>query len=124
MASINSIDELKRIQAASQENGKNVTNYSEWLQILTELNSAGIKPTGDFNSDKQLLAQITQQKQDQTQQMQDIPQVTQNKRIQPQHNDMNKMDFKTANDEEQRIKAEVANQTSSKILENYNRYLI
>lgn len=124
MASINSIEELEKVRKLSEENGKSVVNYAEWAKILTELNNAGAKPTGDFNSDKQLLAQITQQKQDQTEQMQDIPQVYQNKNTQTQHNDVSKMDFKTANDEEQRIKAEVANQTSSKILENYNRYLI
>ncbi len=124
MAQINSIEELRRAQAAGNANGQSVTNYAEWMKILIELNEAGIKPTGNFDLDRKLRDQYTQQKQNQVQDLidQNIPQIDANKKIQPQHNEMAKIDSKTVNDEEQRIKAEVANQTSSTANGDYWKY--
>ena len=51
---IKSIDELRKAQAAAQAQGTNITNYSQWEQILEDLETAGVQSTGTFAGDLQL----------------------------------------------------------------------
>ena len=55
---IKSLEELERAQAAAQAQGTTVVNYNEWNQILKDLEEAGVKSTGDFNSDKAKVEEI------------------------------------------------------------------
>ena len=51
---INSVDELRKAQAAAQAQGTSITNYNQWEQILEDLQTAGIESTGSFSGDVQL----------------------------------------------------------------------
>ena len=47
---IKSVDELRKAQAAAQAQGTSITNYSQWEQILEDLDTVGIQSTGDRKS--------------------------------------------------------------------------
>ena len=43
---VNSIEELEQLKAAAASQGTTVPNYSEWSQIMQELNELGVETTG------------------------------------------------------------------------------
>ena len=117
--SINSIEELRRAQAAAQANGGSVTNYEEWATILEDFNVAGVQSTGNFSSDVRLHNQLMAMIQENVNN-DEIAQVQKN--VKPEHQEIDKTDYKTARDSEQTIKANIANSVSSSIMADYNKY--
>ena len=116
---ITSIEELRRAQAAAQQQGTSITNYSEWESILEDFDIAGIQSTGTYAGDVKLHNQIIAQVQDM------IAEVTEEQKVQqgqPQNNDLTKTDQKTTQDKEQVVKANVVNATSSTIMADYMKY--
>ncbi len=117
--SITSIDELKKAQAAAQAQGTSITNYNDWENILEDFDVAGIQSTGTYAGDVKLHSQIINQVQDMIEQAQEEQQVQQ---LQPNNDDLSKLDNKTSQDSEQTIKANVVNATSSTIMADYMKY--
>ena len=116
---ITSIEELKKAQAAAQAQGTSITNYEQWASILEDFDVAGIQSTGNFSSDVRLHSRLMAQVQEVVNQM-EVEQVQKN--IKPEHNEIDKTDYKTAKDSEQTIKASIVNATSSAIMADYMKY--
>ena len=114
---INSIDELRKAQAAAQAQGTSITNYEEWAQILEDFDTAGIQSTGTYSGDVRLHEQVIKQIQDMVETIQEENQQDQMK---AQNNENIKTEYKS--DKEQVIKANVANGTSSVIMADYIKY--
>ncbi len=114
---INSIDELRKAQAAAQAQGTSITNYEEWAQILEDFDTAGIQSTGSYAGDVRLHEQVIKQIQDMVEELQVEQQQDQMK---AQNNENVKTDYKS--DKEQVLKANVANGTSSVIMADYMKY--
>lgn len=116
---IKSIDELRKAQAAAQAQGTSITNYSQWEQILEDLETAGIESTGSYSGDVQLHSQVMQQIEKMVEQVQE---AQKQQEINPQNEEASKIDNKTGQDKEQIVKANVANGVSSDIMANYMKY--
>ena len=116
---ISSIEELKRAQAAAQQQGTSITNYSEWESILEDFDIAGIQSTGTYAGDVKLHNQIMAQVEDM---IAETVEEQNAQKVQPQHNELSKTDQKTAQDKEQVVKANVVNATSSTIMADYMKY--
>lgn len=116
---IKSIDELRKAQAAAQAQGSNITNYSQWEQILENFELAGIQSTGTFDGDVRLHSQVMAQIEAFIEEAQE---VQKQQEINPKNNETAKVDSQTASDKEQVIKANVANSTSSVIMADYMKY--
>ena len=116
---ITSIEELRKAQAAAQEAGTSITNYEEWENILEDLDIAGVQSTGTYAGDVKLHSQIVAQVQEMIQEAQEAQAQEQQ---QVQNNDFNKTDYKTSQDKEQTVKANVVNATSSMIMADYMKY--
>ena len=116
---IKSSDELKKAQAAAQAQGTTLTNYSQWEQILEDLDSAGIESTGNFEGDLKLHSQVMAKIEkfiEETQEAQKKQEAN------PKNNEISKIDNQTSQDKDQVVKANVANGTSSMILSDYMKY--
>ncbi|MBP3846287.1 hypothetical protein J6I39_00910 [bacterium] len=116
---ITSIEELRRAQAAAQEQGTSITNYSQWESILEDFDIAGIQSTGTYAGDVKLHNQIMAQVQDM---IAEVTEEQKTQQAQPQNNDLTKTDQKTTQDKEQVVKANVVNATSSTIMADYMKY--
>ena len=116
---INSIEELRKAQAAAQAQGSSITNYEQWADILEDFSVAGIQSTGNFSSDVRLHNQLMYMLQ---QDVNKTEQEESQKNIKPEHNEIDKTDYKTARDSEQTIKANVANSVSSTAMADYMKY--
>ena len=116
---IKSIDELRKAQAASQMQGMSVANYSQWEQILEDLETAGIQSTGSYEGDVKLHEQVIEKIEAYIQETQE---AQRQQEMKAQNNDVTKVDEKTSNDSEQGLKANVANATSSVIMADYMKY--
>ena len=116
---ITSIEELRRAQAAAQEQGTSITNYSQWESILEDFDIAGIQSTGTYAGDVKLYNQIIAQVQEM---IAEAAEEQKTQQIQPQNNDLTKTDQKTTQDKEQVVKANVVNATSSTIMADYMKY--
>ncbi|MBO6257303.1 hypothetical protein J6N69_04645 [bacterium] len=116
---ITSIEELRRAQAAAQEQGTSITNYSQWESILEDFDIAGIQSTGTYAGDVKLHNQIMAQVQDM---IAEVTEEQKTQQTQPQNNDLTKTDQKTTQDKEQVVKANVVNATSSTIMADYMKY--
>ena len=88
---ITSIEELRRAQAAAQEQGTSITNYSQWESILEDFDIAGIQSTGTYAGDVKLHNQIIAQVQEMIAEAAEEQKAQQ---IQPQNNDLTKTDQK------------------------------
>ena len=113
---VNSIDELERMQAVAGTQGATVPNYHEWSQIMADLEEAGVSSTGSYQGDKALHTEIINTVEDHIEQTQ-IKETQQQQEIQ-QEQPKNISET----DNEQAIKATVANATSSVILSDYMKY--
>lgn len=113
---IKSLDELERAQAAAQAQGTSVVNYSEWSQILKDLEEAGVKSTGDFAGDKAKVQEIKAT----VQEYLDNLKTEEAQKQQKQDNQKTKEVSET--DNEQNLKATMANATSSVIMADYMKY--
>ena len=116
---IKSIDELRKAQAAAQAQGTNITNYSQWEQILEDFDTAGIQSTGTFDGDVKLHAQVMAKIEDYIEQVQE---AQKQQEIKPQNDENSKVNDKTSQDHEQVLKANVANGVSSDIMSNYMKF--
>lgn len=116
---IKSIDELRRAQAAAQAQGSNITNYSQWEQILEDFDTAGIQSTGTFDGDVKLHSEVMAKIENYIEQVQE---AQKQQEIKPQNDEASKVDNKTAQDHEQVVKANVANGVSSDIMSNYMKF--
>lgn len=116
---ISSIEELRRAQAAAQEQGVSITNYEQWESILEDFDIAGIQSTGTYAGDVKLHSQIIQQVQEMINEAVEEQNAQQ---IQPKNNEQAKLDQKTTQDKEQVVKANVVNATSSTIMADYMKY--
>ena len=116
---IKSIDELRKAQAASQMQGMSVANYSQWEQILEDLETAGIQSTGSYEGDVKLHEQVIEKIEAYIQETQE---AQRQQVMKAQNNDVTKVNEKTSNDSEQGLKANVANATSSVIMADYMKY--
>ena len=114
---IESVDELRKAQAAAQAQGTSITNYAEWEKILEDFDIAGIQSTGNYSSDVKLHEQIIKQIQDMVEQ---ISEEQKQEMAKPQNNE--KMNTEYKSDKEQTLKANVANATSSVIMADYMKY--
>ena len=118
--SINSIEELRKAQAAAQAQGKSTpTNYEEWANILEDLSIIGVQSTGNYHSDVRLHSQVMAQLQEN---INAAEQMATQKGLKPEHQEIDKTDYKTARDSEQTIKANIANSVSSEAMAQYNKY--
>ncbi len=116
---IKSIDELRRAQAAAQAQGSNITNYSQWEQILEDFDTAGIQSTGTFDGDVKLHSEVMAKIENYIEQVQE---AQKQQEIRPQNDEASKVDNKTSQDHEQVVKANVANGVSSDIMSNYMKF--
>ena len=116
---IKSIDELRKAQAASQMQGMSVANYSQWEQILEDLETAGIQSTGSYEGDVKLHEQVIEKIEAYIQETQE---AQRQQEMKAQNNDVTKVNEKTSNESEQGLKANVANATSSVIMADYMKY--
>ena len=116
---INSEDELRKAEAASQAQGTSIVNYNEWAEILEELSQGGIESTGSYAGDKARLQEVREAVAEYVEELRQQEQVQQ---YNPQNNDTDKVQNAAQNDREQYIKANVANATSSEIMANYMKY--
>ncbi len=116
---IKSVEELRKAQAAAQAQGTTITNYSQWEQILEDLDTAGVQSTGSFDGDVKLHAQVMAKIEQFIEQVQE---AQRQQEANPKNDDVSKVDNKTSNDKDQVIKANLANATSSQILSDYMKY--
>lgn len=116
---IKSIDELRKAQAAAQAQGTTITNYSQWEQILQDLETAGIQSTGSFEGDVKLHSQVMQKIEQFIEQVQE---AQKQQEMNPKNDETSKVDNQTTQDKDQVIKANVANGTSSMIMSDYMKY--
>lgn len=117
---IESLDELKKAQAAAQAQGTSITNYSEWEQILQDFAENGIESTGSYAGDKAKMQEIEQAMIEYAEELQAEEQVQQNQK--PQNNEIEKVQEISKTDNQQDLKATVANATSSQIMADYMKY--
>lgn len=116
---INSVDELRKAQAAAQAQGTSLTNYSQWEQILEDLDTAGVQSTGSYAGDVQLHSQMMEKIEAYIQEAQ---QTQKQQEIHPKNDESTKVDNKTGQDKEQVVKANIVNGVSSEIMANYMKY--
>ncbi len=117
---IQSEDELRRAQAAAQAQGTSIVNYNEWAGILKELQEGGIESTGSYAGDKAKLDEVKAAVAEYVAEL-EAQQKTQALNT-PANKETEKVQEATATDQEQTIKANVANATSSEIMANYMKY--
>ena len=110
---VNSIEELEQLKAAAASQGTTVPNYSEWSQIMQELNELGVETTGTYEGDKARMQEVQQAVEDYIREMQ-IEQAAQDSR-----KDEQKVKALPETDSEQTVKANVANATSSQLIADY-----
>lgn len=110
---VNSIEELEQLKAAAAAQGTSVPNYSEWSQIMQELNELGVETTGTYEGDKARMQEVQQAVEDYIREMQ-IEQAAQEAR-----KDEQKVKALPETDSEQTVKANVANATSSQLIADY-----
>lgn len=110
---VNSIEELEQLKAAAAAQGTTVPNYSEWSQIMQELNELGVETTGTYEGDKARMQEVQQAVEDYIREMQ-IEQAAQESR-----KDEQKVKALPETDSEQTVKANVANATSSQLIADY-----
>ncbi len=113
---IKSLDELERAQAAAQAQGNSVVNYNEWSQILKDLEEAGVESSGNFSADKAKVQEIKATVQEYI----DNLKTEEAQKQQKQENQKTKAVSET--DNEQNLKATMANATSSVIMADYMKY--
>ena len=110
---VNSIEELERLKAAAAAQGTTVPNYSEWSQIMQELDELGVETTGSYEGDKAKMKEVQQAVDDYIRQMQ-VEQAAEQSR-----KDEQKVKELPESDSEQTVKANVANATSSQLIADY-----
>lgn len=117
---IESIEELEKAQAAAQAQGKAVTNYSEWGDILKQMEEYGIDSTGSYQGDVAKMKEIEEAVEQYIAEQQ-VQQVAQQNNT-PQNNPNEKVEEISKTDRDQQLKSTVANGTSSQLMADYMKY--
>lgn len=113
---IESEDELRRAQAAAQAQGTSIPNYQDWANVLKDLQLAGVESTGTYAGDKAKLDEIEQQVDQLLLEAQEAKRAEEEKEENKQVKDLSETD------NNQDIKANLANATSSMIMADYMKY--
>ncbi|MFI3300601.1 MAG: hypothetical protein R3Y28_04185 [Candidatus Gastranaerophilales bacterium] len=113
---ITSEEELKKAQASANAQGDSITNYSDWSATMAELTEYGIETTGSYQGDQTKLKEV----QVAVENFINEAQVDQARTQKDAENQ--KVTSLSETDNEQALKATVANATSSEILANYMKY--
>lgn len=116
---IDSVEELKKAQAAAQMQGASITNYNEWADILESLDELGIQSSGSYSGDVRLFSEVMNEMKVVAEEIQKTQAQNQ---IQPSNNEVDKIQEKSSQDKEQNIKANIANNSSSEIVANYMKF--
>ena len=116
---IESEDELRKAQAAAQAEGKSVTNYNEWAEILKSFEENGIESTGSYSGDKARMQEIQAVMEEYAAELQKQEEVQKNA---PDNKETEKVQKSSESDREQQLKATVANATSSQIMADCMKY--
>lgn len=117
---IESVEELEKAQAAAEAQGTSVTNYSEWGDILKQMEEYGIESTGSYKGDVAKMKEI-EEAVEQYLAEQQVQQVAQ-QNYTPQNNDNEKVEEVSKTDREQQLKSTVANGTSQQLMADYMKY--
>jgi len=113
---ITSEEELEKAQASALAQGSSITNYSEWSQVMKDLNEAGVESTGSYAGDKAKLREIEIAIEN------FIKEIKAEQATDQRKNETQKVEDISNTDKEQGIKATIANATSSEIMTNYMKY--
>jgi len=113
---IESEDDLRKAQSAAQAQGASVPNYQDWANILETLQEAGVESTGSYDGDRAKLKQIEEEVDNFIQEMQEEQIAEERRKEQEQVKETSE------SDDQQDIKATVANATSSMIMADYMKY--
>ena len=113
---IESEDDLRKAQAAAQAQGASVPNYQDWANVLETLQEVGVESTGSYEGDRARLKELEQQVDNFIQEMQEQQIADERRKEQEQVKDTSE------SDNNQDIKANVANATSSMIMADYMKY--
>lgn len=113
---VRGIEDLEQMKAAAAAQGSSVPNYNEWSDILSDLEEAGVKSTGSFSGDKALRDEI-QRTVEQFVEQSRVEQTQKQVEMQTEQPKKN-----SESDNEQNLKATVANATSSTIMADYMKY--
>lgn len=113
---VNGIEDLEQLKSAAASQGMQIPNYQEWSNIIKELEQAGEKSTGSIEGDKAKLKEIETT-------INEFMQEVKTQQVSNQKTKETDIVKDTAqSDNEQSIKATVANGTSSLILSDYMKY--
>jgi len=107
---IKSIEDLKRANSAAQSAGSQVTNYADWLNIMQDLEIAGVESTGSYAGDKAKLEEVKKT----------IEEYLEQREARGSQQVVSK-DI-SESDKQQTVKANVANAMSSTIIADYMKY--
>ncbi len=113
MSKVNSIEDLEALKAAASSQGATIPNYNEWNNILSDFQELGVQSTGSYEGDLALHTQMRMEAEQMAEQM-EVEQAKQTQQVQqtqPQQ--------MVSTDNEQALKATVANGVSSDIMANY-----
>lgn len=117
---IKSIEDLEQAKSAASAQGSTIPNYQEWSSVLSELDEAGVKSTGSFEGDKAKLKEVHETVQEFIEKLKaEQAQEEKNKQLK---NDTKVQKDNVQSDNEQNLKATVANGTSSMIMADYMKY--
>ena len=112
---IQSEEEIRRSQAASQGANGSRVDYYDWANIKSDLDLAGVESTGTYDGDKALRLEIEQNIDKFLVEAQQTQQAQESQKTEG-------IQKSTENDREQEIKANLANATSSMIMADYMKY--
>ena len=109
-------DELEKAQAAAKAQGASIPNYQEWAKILETLDLAGVKSTGSYAGDKAKMDEIEREVDRLLEEAQEAKKEEDRKAQDKQ------VRSNADSDNNQDIKANLANATSSMIMADYMKY--
>lgn len=113
---IKSLDELKKAQTSALSRGSQIMDYNDWANTMEQLETAGVDSTGTYAGDKAKLQEIETAIQ---KYMEETKAEQSSKQKQSQ---TKQVDNNSKSDNEQSIKANMANGVSSTIMADYMKY--
>ena len=113
MARVNGIEDIDELRKAAGANGAQNADYNKWDQILKDFEELGVQSTGSYQGDLSLHNQMKNEAEQYAEDMkvEQAKETQQTQQKQPEN--------MAKSDDEQAIKATVANGVSSDIMSNY-----
>ena len=113
MARVNGIDDIDELKKAAGAQGASVADYNKWEEILKDFEELGVQSTGSYQGDLSLHNQMKIEAEQYAEDMkvEQAKEVQQTQQQQPEN--------MVKSDNEQALKATVANGVSSDIMANY-----